>query len=524
MLDDFTKSKSRRFRAVAICFILGVAIASLLNFRWGSFFYLSIGLIIIVFFLILFWQSLKFRLICLALIWLVIGILRVVIAEPSLALALGAYNLRLYQGRLAELKGIVISNQGYHEKQKIIIKTKSLRNILAKENKEVRINDKIYISTNAYPKYNYGDEVKVRCVLEEAEPKRYFAKFGVWTVCQSAKIELLAKHQGNFIFANIIALRAYLNELIVKILPEPSASLLAGLLIGAQSNFDSSLRIAFNRTGLAHIVAVSGYNVTLIAAAFIILAKKLKMPSRGAFWLATGGLAGFVCLSGLAAATLRAALMGWLLLFAKQEGRSGGSLDQTKTLQRIKFDNLFIFAAALMLAFNPFYLFDISWQLSFLAIWGLVYLAPLFDQVLEKIFKRLKLNWQKFDEWGAREIISSTLAAISATSPLIIYQFKQVSTLAPLVNLLVLPLIPLAMFLGAGVVTLAIFWLPLAKIFSWLLWITLNFMIEIARFFSSFSFAAIDLPQLPWWLVFLSYAIMVRVAVSHPERKLKNQV
>ena len=198
----------------------------------------------------------------------------------------------------------------------------------------------------------------------------------------------------------------------------------------------------------------------------------LFVPRRVIFWIIGICLILFTLIAGAGASVVRAAIMGGLLILAKREGR----------LYSIA--NAIVLAGAVMLFFNPYLLrYDAGFQLSFLATFGLVYLAP----YLEKRFTRLP------EFLSIRSNSAATLSAQIMTLPIILFDFGRLSLIAPLANVLILPVVPLTMLFGflAG----AVGWVSLsaASILALPAWFLLSYQIWIVKILSALPFAAISL-------------------------------
>jgi competence protein ComEC len=216
--------------------------------------------------------------------------------------------------------------------------------------------------------------------------------------------------------------RAAIERAIDAALPEPEASLLAGLLVGSDQGAPEGFRQALVASGTTHIVVVSGYNITLVAG---VLAAVVR--SRAAWSLATPllGLWLFALLAGGGAPTLRAAIMATAYLLVRWTGRAADAL------------LALALAATMMIAIDPTLVTDLSFQLSSLATLGLITLQP---RVV------VLLRW--LPAW-IRDPLACTLAAELVTLPIIAQTFHQVSVVSPISNILVAPLIPLATIAGA---------------------------------------------------------------------------
>jgi competence protein ComEC len=219
--------------------------------------------------------------------------------------------------------------------------------------------------------------------------------------------------------------RETLIDRIFLTLPEPHGSLLTGILIGNRAKLDPELLEVFRTVGLTHLIAVSGYNLSILTSNI----RSLLWPilGRRSVAIALGVIIVFVILSGAPPSILRAAVMAASLLVAQFLGRPSRSI------------NLLLLAAGLLAFFEPKILFEIGFQLSLAATYGLIRLAPVIIHWLER-FTLLPES--------ARQIIGETLAATVITAPLLVYYFDRLSLVSPLSNLLVLPIMPLLMGLG----------------------------------------------------------------------------
>jgi competence protein ComEC len=265
-------------------------------------------------------------------------------------------------------------------------------------------------------------------------------------------------------------------------LPEPLASFVLGLLVGVRALIPKPLQAELARTGLSHLVAVSGYNLTIIAQAAHRLTGRLgyNISIALTLWL----IGGFVVLTGGQASIVRAGVVAILVLAADRYGR------------RIAPLNLLLIAAALTAAWKPSYLNDLGWLLSFAAFFGIVVLAPAVERrlgldgevVMPGAGAPMKTTRSGWRVTLLKLLIESTCAQLM-TLPLLMHSFAQLSIIAPLANLIILPLVPLAMLLGL-IAGLAGMWLP--AFCGWLAWPALYLakgMLAIISWLSGLKFA-----------------------------------
>ena len=335
---------------------------------------------------------------------------------------------------------------------------------------------RILVKTNLYPEYFYGDILKISGNLEKPENfsgfdyQNYLAKDNIFLISRNPEITLLNRPESLNFYAHLLILKKNFIAIIDKILSEPKSSFLAALLVGARRTLPDNLTSAFNITGTSHIVAISGYNISIISIMMLNFLSYLLLPRRLIFWIVIISILMFTLIAGAGASVVRAAIMGGLLVLAGREGRF------------YLVTNAIVFAGAAMLFANPYLLrYDTGFQLSFLAALGLIYLAPHFN----RWFAGLP-NFLSF-----RANLSATLSAQIMTFPIIFWEFGRVSLVATLANVLILPAIPTTMLFGflsglSGFISLKI-----AEILILPAWFLLSYQIFVVKILSILPLASI---------------------------------
>lgn len=279
-------------------------------------------------------------------------------------------------------------------------------------------------------------------------------------------------------------IRVELLRIFSENLTEPSASLVAGILIGERGSLPDELADDFQITGLTHILAISGFNITLIITLVVFAAAGLGKRKR--FVVSLAIIVFFVIITGASASVVRAAVMGLLVLFVKTVGRRAKPL------------KIILMSVFLIVFWDPRLLnFDLSFQLSMMATLSLIW----FSSWLEMDFKQ---GWKSF-LW---EGIATTLAAQVITLPLIFYHFGRISLISPISNLFVGPLIPLMMILGAGVFVLAVTFPFATFIVAGLTQLLINSTAFIVGLLADLPGAQIELGEGALWLA-LGYYVFV---------------
>jgi competence protein ComEC len=361
--------------------------------------------------------------------------------------------------------------------------------------------------------WRYGDRVQVQGrletppVLEDFSYRDYLARQGVYSLMNQASVRLLLHDQGNPLLAGVYALKMRALATIFRIFPDPEASLLAGILLGVETGIPESVQQAFQATGTSHIIAISGFNITILAGLFStlfvrLLGKRRRFLAAG-FSVAAIGL--YTVLVGAEAAVVRAALMGALSLFARQVGRQQDGLNSLGLV------------AALMAIANPNILWDVGFQLSFMATLGLV----LYAEPLTEAFMRLASRWLSSGTaqrlaGPVGEYVLLTFAAQITTLPVIAYHFSRISLVAFLVNPLILPAQPPVMILGGLALLAGLVFQPLGQLLAYLAWPFVVFTIHVVEFFAPVPGAMLELGQIALPLILLYYALLFAWTFARP--------
>jgi len=483
MLEGIIESKSKSFLGYCFSFLLGVAFISVVDVRFDLVFLYG-GVFVLLGFLVSMWDTRRKRFFVLCVLFFVSGVGRYVVAFPAdSSVHISYYN---------EQKHVVVG----HVVAEPDVRMDGVRYIVHSQSfivngGEEKTRGRIYLKSRLYPRYQYGDVLEIECHLKTPEPiedfeyDKYLARFGVFSICAGPRIKKVGDGKGNVVLRNILKLKVVVAERINELWHEPHASFMAGLLYGYRGGL-GSLNEKFSRTGVTHIVAISGYNITIVATILITFCVHILIPRKRAFWVVSTGIVLFVLFAGASASVVRAGIMGVIVLLARQVGRISGV------------GNVLVLTAVIMTVHNPFILmYDAGFQLSFLSTVGLVYITPLIQHWFSRVPEAL----------GIRESVVSTLAATIITLPLILYQFGRLSIVAILVNVLILWIIPFIMLAGFFAVFASVVFEPVGQVLSWVAWAGLQYIIIIVEFFSDLSFAAVDI-RVPWWVMFGMYVVL----------------
>jgi competence protein ComEC len=353
----------------------------------------------------------------------------------------------------------------------------------------------LHVSTDRLNPAAYGDQIVVTGTLQRPEAFEtdlgrtfnypgFLLVRGVAYQVPFAEVAVLSSGHGNPVIAGLLSFKHAFMEQLRLVMGEPQTGLGEGLLLGAKKALGEDWERIFRETGIIHIVVLSGYNVMLVVAAVMFVLGSL-FGVRVSAVVGVVAISGFALMVGLSATVLRASVMAGLLLLAQATGRI---YLVTKAL---------VLAGVIMLIVNPYLLaFDPGFQLSFMATLGLIVAGPLISGYLA-----LVPNWL-----GAREFLAATLATQLFVLPLLLYQIGEVSVVSVMVNVLVLPMVPVAMLLTFVTGMVAFVSTTIASFLALITYASLSYILAVAAAFATVPFAAVTVPALPFMVVPLGYA------------------
>jgi competence protein ComEC len=368
--------------------------------------------------------------------------------------------------------------------------------------------ERVLLVIRKYPEFAYGDRVRVEGKLTLPENFQnedgrsfdyvsYLKKDGILYQMSFPKLEVGEKRKGNSLVAFLYGWKNAMVNQVSQMLPEPHAGLLDGLLFGAKRSLGSALLEMFRVVGIVHIVVLSGYNITIIADFITRFFLVFPISKVLASFLGGIGVILFAVMSGLGASTLRATAMALLAIFARATGRTSDAL------------HLLFITAFFMVLWNPLSLLhDPSFQLSFLATLGLLLLGP----ELTRCFSRVPAKW------GLRETLATTLSTQIFVLPLLLYETGMLSLVAVPVNLIILPLIPLAMFFGSLGILLG-FITPFGTLFGFPVYLLLSFVFVVSSFFAGLPFSSVSIPQFSASVLVVAYVLFAVIYFAYQKKQ-----
>ncbi|MFH1626736.1 MAG: ComEC/Rec2 family competence protein [bacterium] len=424
-------------------------------------------------------------------------------------------NLENNIGEKVSVSGIISDEIKIKEKQAILIV--DFKNLIIASS-SITIFGKGIISTNLYPEFKYGDLINISGKLEKPEnfsnflqsnsqsksrpdiseqnPNNfelddfdyvsYLAKDNIFYKIDFAKTEFISSGNGNIIKSFLFEIKNSFIDNINKTISEPESSLLSGILLGAKNSIDKNTTENFRKAGLSHIVALSGYNITIVANAIMKIFS--FFPYNIKFTFGIFGIILFVIMTGASSTAVRAGVMALIIILA------------SITYRNYQAGRALFIAGFLMVIINPKILvFDISFQLSFLATIAIIYISPILKN---------KFNFIT-EKFGLREIVSTTISVQILVLPLILYKMNLLSFVALPTNILIIGLLPAIMFFGFITGMLGFFYLPLSLLFSWISWLLLAYIIKVAEFFANLPFSSINISWFSFSMMIFYYIVIV---------------
>src|SRR3989344_1472859 len=474
--------QDRVFYSICFCFLFGVLLRSFVFVD----FYLVILLSIISFAIFLFHFFISKNnwgvLVSIFILFFCFGIFRfnmVDIANPS-----------VFESRVSQkstFEGITADEPSIKENnQQLNVEIKDGEN---KTN--------VLLSVGLDENYKYGDKINFTGKLEKPENFitdqgkvfdyiNYLRKDWVLYVMSYPKIEIISRENGNRIKTALFFAKEKFLEKMNFVIKSPENLLMGGLILGEKASFNKDLRESFINTGTIHIVALSGYNITIVAEWFMKLFSFL--PKNFGIGMGILAILSFIIMTGGSSTAIRAGIMATLVLIARATGRN---YDVARAL---------ILAGIFMILLNPFLLaYDVSFQLSFLATVAVIFLAPR----IEKYF----LWAPKFFE--LRDIMSVTCAAYIFVFPFILYKMGNFSLVALPANFLILPFIPFTMMLGFLTGFAGLLWHVIAVPAGYISYLFLHYELGVVGFFANLPFASFSFPDFPLFFTLIIYAYFI---------------
>lgn len=356
---------------------------------------------------------------------------------------------------------------------------------------------KVLVTADRYSTVAYGDEIKLYGKVMVPKPIQssegdfaydaYLARQGIFYTMTFPGVSIISHHHGNIVREYLIKIKNNFLGKINELFSSPKSGLLSGLLISGRSSLSKSEQTQFTRAGLIHIVALSGFNVTIIAQG--LMASLIFLPKRLRLIVGATGIIAFVTMAGFGATIVRAGIMALLVIAAALVYR-------TYHVGRA----LFI-AVLCMVLWNPMVVFDVSFQLSCIATFAVIFAV---SPAIEKYGGRIKFLPEKFK---VREIMLGTAVIETFLLPILLLTSGQISLVTVVTNLFILPTLPVVMGFGFLATMVGCIHNILALPFVAISNLMLEYILVVTRIFANIPFGVVGF-QMPEWLVVVAYVAL----------------
>ena len=351
----------------------------------------------------------------------------------------------------------------------------------------------ILVYAGLFPAHSYGQELELTGPLvlprnfsddntdETFDYVSYLQKDRIYFILYEPLMHVVATGKGNPVIAVLLSIKHAFVESIDRVLPEPNASLVSAIIVGDRHGVPENILDMLRAVGIIHIVILSGYAITIVAESVRRFFSRFGF--RTSLVLASVSIILFALMTGASAMVVRASIMALFAFLSK-------ALARKHDVVRALVLTLFI-----MVLWNPMILvFDTSFQISMIAVAGLIFISPVFD-------KRFK-----------NEIIVSTLSAQIAVLPYLLFVTGSLSLFSVPANLLVLPVLPLTMLFGLLAGVIGFISSILAFPFSTIAYALTTYELFAAKIFSAIPFSSVHIPM-PFWIVVILYTALIVLIV-----------
>jgi competence protein ComEC len=496
--------KSLIIKYLLVLFIIGVLVRSL--FSWPLLIPLIFGLVGTVLAIVFYENQKKIAILLLGSIFLFLGFWRVESFLPKV----DESHVLNFNGQVVQFSGTISQEPDKRD------------NSIHYQVDIDAIEGDVLVFGSKYSDYKLGDKLAIQCRLEQPEILDNFnypgflAKDGIYSLCFNPQsIERIENSHPELVSAStlrqaqgdngsrnkfgmttlnvkswLIDQKQNFKSIIDSSVNFPASTFLNSILLGLRREVPQKIQDNFSVTGTSHLMAISGLHIVILSGIIFSLFRGLRISKKQAFLFVIIFLVFFVALIGFRSSAIRASVFGLVGILAQVVARP-----KRATL-------VLLWAAVILLLTNPLLLVhDIGFQLSFLAVLGLIYLGEWFKRVFRKIPKDL----------GLRDTLVMTMSAQIFVLPWILYKFGTLSIISPLANLLVLPVMPLVMGLGFALIVLGLIWLPFAQIIGWALWGLISYILLVVNLLAQVPLGNLQ-TSLPLWgavVIYMIYALFI---------------
>jgi len=414
-------------------------------------------------------------------------------------------SLQLYNGQETRLKGMITADPEPGESTTQL--RLSTTEIMAGEGWREVSGDALLLMPR-YSDYRYGDvllitgELETPVQFDDFDYRSYLAQQGIHSTMLYPQAEIIDRGQGFTPLAQVYTIRNNLSHSLAKVLPEPQGSLAQGIILGVRGNIPTSVKADFSHIGTAHLLAISGLHLSILAGMLLGLGVWLLGRKRYLYiWLTLGIIWAYAALTGMHPPIIRAAIMVSLFLAAEILGR------QRSTATALAF------AAAVMVGIEPRLLWSASFQMSFTAMMGLITLFPLFQSTGRRTINAVWGEGRRGTStaYFIADGFSVTLAALAGVGPLIAYYFGIISFVSPPATLLTLPMLPAIIVSGGLAGSLGLVAPAAAQFIGWIAWGFLSYLLAVVGAFATIPLSFVRVAPIATAPVWIYYSALAAV-------------
>jgi len=382
------------------------------------------------------------------------------------------------------IRGRVARDSEGFEKQKISVEVLSVNDIKGEWGNVLVYGDK-------YSEAGFGDVIEVIGTLKKPENfsnfdyRGYLAKEGIAAIITNPKINIIKSGEPNFFISGMLYIKSKISSAIDADFVPEQAAIVQAMVLGESEKMSDDFKKDLSKSGISHAIAISGSHFVLIASFLFSFFLFLGFWKKQSLVLVLFLIFCYIILISFPASSVRAGIMIGFIYLAKIVNRQAQDW------------RMLVLAAFLMCIQNPLLLkYDLGFQLSFLAVAGLIFLAPLIDNFLVKIFK------ERMDYF--RDLLSATLAAQIFVLPILFFVSQSFSIFSIVANILIIPVMPIC--LALGFVYCFLFFIPfIHSLIAFLLYPLIFYLTSIVSIFSATPFVYFSFP---FWMVIVSYVLM----------------
>lgn len=373
----------------------------------------------------------------------------------------------VYGGRkmnfVLKAREIITDNQPYRIQGRVLV------NVFAKEN--FSYGDELILEGSLYRPFNYGKETNFSY-------RDYLGNQGIYSILSVKKenkiVVVAGRDRGNFFKSLAFRMKHRFKNIFEQYLWPVNSAVLSGIILGERQNIPQDIRQSFIQTGTSHIIAISGFNVGIVAFMVLIMLKALGIKRRPRYLLTIPILIIHMLAVGGASSVVRATIMAMVVL-------AGYLLEREAHII-----NALSLSALLILGYNPMQIFDVGFQLSFVSVLGIVVFSPKIAKVAEKVFLKQKLtHFHRVMLSG----FSVSLSAWLVTFGFVAYYFRIISPITILANLIIVPFTSLIIIFGFSLAISAVICPALASQIAATTNITMALLFKITFGLSGLPFA-----------------------------------